>query len=290
MRMRSWLFVPADSERKFAKAQGIGADVLILDLEDSVAADHKAAARDGLSGWITPEPRDWAFFVRINPLDSGLTQDDLRAVIRPGLDGIVLPKANGGADVAHLADMIAPLEQAAGMSANSVKIMVIATETPAAVFALGSYAPAHPRLVAMTWGAEDLAAELGATSNRDENGILTTPYRMVRDLCLLGAAHAGVAAIETLHADFRDTDGFQQTGRAARRDGFVGRLAIHPAQVDVIHADFTPTDAQIALARRVVQAFADQPDVGTIGIDGKMYDMPHLKQAKRLLAGLPSSG
>ncbi|KQI69028.1 citrate lyase [Loktanella sp. 3ANDIMAR09] len=290
MRMRSWLFVPADSERKFAKAQGIGADVLILDLEDSVAAGHKAAARAGLSSWITPNPRDWAFFVRVNPLDSGLTQDDLRAVVRPGLDGVVLPKASGGTDVARLAEMITPLEQAAGMPPNSVRIMVIATETPAAVFALGSYAPAHPRLVAMTWGAEDLAAELGATSNRDAHGTLTTPYRMVRDLCLLGAANAGVAAIETLHADFRDADGFRQTGRAARRDGFVGRLAIHPAQVDAIHADFTPTDAQIALARRVVQAFADQPDVGTIGIDGKMYDMPHLKQAKRLLAGLPSSG
>ncbi|WP_249219071.1 CoA ester lyase [Loktanella sp. SALINAS62] len=287
--MRSWLFVPADSERKFTKAQGIGADVLILDLEDSVAPAQKAAARDALSQRITDAPalRDWAFFVRVNPFDTGLTQDDLRAVVRPGLDGIVLPKAAGGADVARLADMIAPLEQAAGMADGSVRIMVIATETPAALFALGSYAPAHPRLVALTWGAEDLAAEIGATSNRDDAGGFTAPYRMVRDLCLFAAAHAGVAAIETLHADFRDTDGFHATGRAARRDGFVGRLAIHPGQVAAIHADFTPTDTEIALARRIVQAFADQPDLGTIGIDGKMYDIPHLKQARRTLASLP---
>lgn len=288
MRLTSLLFVPADSERKFLKAQAIGADILILDLEDSVAPANKAAARDGLTGWIDAanHPRDWAFFVRVNPFDTGLTADDLAAVVRPGLDGIVLPKADGGQDVARLSDLIAPLEKVAGMAEGQVKVIVVATETAAAMFNLASYAPAHPRLAALTWGAEDLAAVVGSTANKDAAGNWTPPYEMTRSLCLFAAANAGVPALDTLYANFRDPQGLEAACATSRRDGFVGRLAIHPAQVEVINRAFAPSDDDIALARRVVAAFEANPDLGTIGIDGRMYDIPHLKQARRTLASL----
>jgi citrate lyase subunit beta/citryl-CoA lyase len=288
MKLTSLLFVPADSEKKFLKAQGVGADGLILDLEDSVAPTNKAAARDGLAGWIAAStgPRDWAFWVRVNPFDTGLTEDDLRAVIRPGLDGIVLPKSAGGADVARLSALIDPLEQAAGMEPGHVKILVVATETAAAMFNLASYAPAHPRLVGLTWGAEDLGAVIGATNNKDAAGNWTEPYQLARSLCLYAAANAGVAAIDTLYADFRNPDGLEASSRDARRDGFIGRLAIHPAQIEGINRAFAPSEADIALARRIVAAFEDNPGLGTIGIDGKMYDIPHLKTARRTLASI----
>lgn len=286
MRLTSLLFVPADARRKFDKAQGVGADALILDLEDSVAPAEKAAARAALGGWIDAArgPRPWSFWVRVNPFDSGLTQADLAAVVRPGLDGVMLPKAAGGADVARLAARLAPLEAAAGLPIGQVKILTVATETPGALFQLGSYAPAHPRLVGLTWGAEDLSAAVGATANRDDQGHWTEPYRLARSLCLFAAAHAGVAAIETLHADFRDAAGLTISSRAARRDGFTGRLAIHPAQVAPINAAFAPSAEEVALAQRIVAAFAAEPHRGTIGLDGKMYDIPHLKAARRTLA------
>lgn len=288
MKLTSLLFVPADSARKFARAQEIGADGLILDLEDSVAPPNKAAARDTLAGWIAAAtgPRDWRFWVRVNPFDSGLTEADLRAVVRPGLDGIVLPKANGGADVSRLADLIDPLERAAGMAPGQVKIIVVATETAAALFNLGSYAPAHPRLAALTWGAEDLGAVVGATANKEPDGNWTAPYQMARSLCLFAAANAGVPTLDTLYADFRDADGLEAACRISRRDGFIGRLAIHPAQVEGINRAFAPSDADLALARRIVAAFDADPGLGTIGIDGKMYDIPHLKQARRVLASV----
>ncbi len=284
----SWLFVPAESQRKFAKAQGIGADALILDLEDSVAPAAKAAARDGLGGWIDAStgPRDWQLWVRVNPFDTGLTADDLAAVVRPGLDGIVLPKAQGGADVARLSDLLDPLEAASGLAPGHVRILVIATETAAAMFNLASYAPAHPRLAGLTWGAEDLGAVLGVTANRDETGAWTEPFRLARSLCLYAAANAGVPAIDTLYADFRDSPGLEADCRRARRDGFAGRLAIHPAQVEGINRAFAPSDADIALAERIVAAFEADPGLGAIGIDGKMYDIPHLKTARRVLASL----
>jgi citrate lyase subunit beta/citryl-CoA lyase len=288
MRLTSLLFVPADSGKKFEKARGVGADGLILDLEDSVAPQNKAAARDGLSAWIDAAAgaRDWAFWVRVNPFDTGLTEDDLKAVVRPGLDGIVLPKANGGGDVARLAEMIDPLERAAGMAPGHVKIVVVATETAAAMFNLGSYAPAHPRLAALTWGAEDLGAVLGVTSNKDGVGAWTQPFELARSLCLYAAANAGVPALDTIYADFRDPQGLGANCLTSRRDGFVGRLAIHPAQVDVINRAFAPSEADVALARRIVAAFDDNPGLGTIGIDGKMYDIPHLKTARRTLASI----
>lgn len=288
MRLTALLFVPADSEKKFEKAKGIGADGLILDLEDSVAPDNKAAARDGLAAWIDAAngPRDWAFWVRVNPFDTGLTEADLKAIVRPGLDGIVLPKANGGQDVARLADLIAPLERETGMQPGEVKILVVATETAAAMFNLASYAPAHPRLAALTWGAEDLGAVVGATNNKDADGSWTQPYQLARSLCLFAAANAGVPALDTLYSDFRDAEGLGASCRTSRRDGFAGRLAIHPAQVAGIQQAFAPSEEDVALARQIVAAFEANPGLGTIGIDGKMYDIPHLKQARRTLASI----
>ena len=284
MRLTSLLFVPADSDRKFEKATTAGADVLILDLEDSVAPASKPAARKALAGRIAPGARDWGFWVRVNPLDSGLTGDDLKAVVRPGLDGIILPKAEGGADVETLSAMIAPLERASGMKPGAVRIIVVATENAGAMFNLASYAPAHPRLAALTWGAEDLSAVVGATENRDETGDWTHPFQLARSLCLFAAANAGVPAVDTIYADFRNDAGLAASARAARRDGFVGQMAIHPAQIGIINAAYAPSDEELALARQIVAAFDADPGLGAIGIGGKMYDIPHLKRARRILA------
>ncbi len=286
MRLRSLLFVPGDSARKLEKAKGTGADALILDLEDSVALAAKAEARAHVASMIDTAPRDWALFVRPNAADSGLFDTDLDAVVRPGLDALLIPKAEGGEDIAAIGAKLDALEAARGLALGSVKIAVVATETPRAVFGLASYTPPHPRLIALTWGAEDLGAAVGSTANRDESGGFTEPYRIVRSLCLFAAASAGVAPIDTLHADFRDLAGLAADCRAARRDGFVGRLAIHPDQVAVINAAFSPTEAEIAHARRIVDAFAANPGAGTLGLDGKMIDKPHLKAAQRLLAGI----
>lgn len=285
MRLRSLLFVPGDSEKKFAKARTIGADALILDLEDSVAPSMKEAARAQVAALLDDQSqRDWSFFVRVNPFDTGMTFDDLAAVVKPGLDGLLIPKANGAADIARIGDELDRLESAAGMTQGRVKIAVVATETPIAMFNLGSYTPPHPRLVALTWGAEDLAAAIGATGNKEEDGHWTDPYRLARSLCLYASASAGVAPIDTLYADFRNPDGLEADCRRARRDGFTGRIAIHPDQVDIINRCFSPSSAEIAEAQKIVDAFAANPDAGTLGIDGKMYDIPHLKAARRTLA------
>ncbi len=285
MRLRSLLFVPGDSEKKFARAAVCGADALILDLEDSVVPAQKAQARAKVAGLVAADtPRDWHCFVRINAFETGLALDDLAAVVAPGLDAVLLPKANGAADVVRLGHCLDALEVRAGMTRGSVKIAVVATETAAALFALGGYAPAHERLVGLTWGAEDLAAALGATANKEEGGAWGFPYRMARAQCLFAAAAAGVEAIDTLFADFRDTDGLVADCRASRRDGFTGRIAIHPDQVAPINACFSPSEADVALARRIVAAFAAEPDRGTVGIDGRMYDIPHLKSAEKTLA------
>lgn len=285
MRLRSLLFVPGDSERKFAKGRAAGADVLILDLEDAVAPSMKVAARGMVAEWLgEADAVDASLFVRVNPLDTGLTADDLAAVVRSGLAGILVPKANGAHDVATIAAMIDPLETAAGMAPGSVSIMVVSTETPQAMFALGSYTPPHPRLVGLTWGAEDLAAAIGATANKEADGQWTEPYRLARSLCLFAAASAGVVPVDTLYADFRDAAGLEADCRRARRDGFLGRIAIHPDQVETINRCFTPSAEEIAEARRIADAFAANPDAGTLGIDGKMVDIPHLKAALKTLA------
>ena len=289
MRLRSLLFVPGDSDRKFAKAAGVGADALILDLEDSVAPALKDAARAAAAEKIgDAAARDWSLFVRINPFDSGLSELDLSAIVRPGLDGVMLPKAEGADDVAAVAAALDRLEAAAGMAAGAVKVIVIATETPRALFTLASYTPPHPRLAGLTWGAEDLAAAVGATANRavdaDGQSHWTFPYQVARAAALFAASAAGIAPLDTLYADFRDGEGLARDCAAARRDGFVGRLAIHPDQVAIINAAFSPTEADIAQARKIVAAFAANPDAGTLGIDGKMVDIPHLKAAVRTLA------
>ena len=289
MTLRSLLFVPADSDRKFAKADACGADALILDLEASVASGRKAFARDAVKNRLGAARPEWMFLVRINPLETELAREDLAAVVRPGLDGIVLPKVNGYHDVEQVSRYIDDLEVAAGVASGHVKLLVVATET-AAMLGLAGYAASRAtpgsRLVAMTWGAEDLSAALGALTNKEPNGEWTFPYQLARAQCLFAAGAAGVVALETLYADYRDQDGLAESCRIARRDGFVGRLAIHPDQVATINACFTPSEADLAHARRVVAAFACQPDAGTVGLDGRMYDRPHLVAAKRTLASV----
>lgn len=286
MRLRSLLFVPADSERKFAKATTVGADALILDLEDSVAPGRKAFARDAVRQLLNDEARDWSFLVRINPFGTGLTLEDLAAVVRPGLDGILIPKVDGIEDVDLVSHYVDALEVAAGIAPGHVKLLVVATETPAAMISFHGYARRNRRLVAMTWGAEDLSAALGAITPREADGSWTFPYQVARAQCLFAAGAAGAAALETLYVDFKDQAGLAESCKLARRDGFVGRIAIHPDQIATINACFTPSDADIAHARRVVAAFAAQPDIGTVGIDGKMYDIPHLVAARRTLASV----
>lgn len=287
MKLRSLLFVPGDSERKFARARDCGADALILDLEDSVATARKAEARAlvaDLAG--RNDKRDWSFFVRVNALDTGLTVDDMAAVVKPGLDALLIPKANGALDLNRIGEDLDAIEARAGLPQGSVKFAVVATETPRAMFALGSYAPAHPRLVALTWGAEDLSAALGATDNREPDGAWTFPYEVARAQCLFAASAAEVAPIDTVFVDFRDIDGLERDCRRSRRDGFSGRLAIHPDQVAAINRAYTPTEAEIERARKIVAAFEANPGAGTLGLDGRMVDIPHLKAARKTLASM----
>lgn len=286
MKLRSLLFVPADSERKFAKANAIDSDALILDLEDSVAPGRKAFARGAVKELLGGGPRNWSFLVRINPFSTGLTLEDLVAVVRPGLDGILIPKVNGIEDVDLISHYVDVLEVATGVTPGHVKLLVVATETPAAMIGFNGYAAKHKRLVAMTWGGEDLSAALGALTPREADGSWTFPYQVARAQCLFAAGAAGAVALETLYVDFRNQQGLAESCKIARRDGFVGRIAIHPDQVATINACFTPSDADLAHARRVVAAFGAAPDVGTVGIDGKMYDIPHLVAAKRTLASV----
>lgn len=272
MRLRSMLFVPGDRPERMEKALGTGADALILDLEDSVTPAGKAQARDHVAAFLARPHAGVARWVRVNPLDSGMTADDLAAA--HGADGIVLPKSQSGEDVARLDAMLA------GVSA---RILPIATETPAAIFGLGSYAGCSPRLAGLTWGAEDLPAAIGAVSSRENDGSYTPPYEMIRALTLFGAHAAGVSPIETVYPDFRNLDGLERYCARAMRDGFTGMMAIHPAQVEVINRAFTPSDAAVAHARRVVAVFAENPGAGALQLDGKMIDAPHLKQAEALL-------
>ena len=285
--MRSLLFVPGDSPRKLDKARGAGADALILDLEDSVAPGAKAAARETVAAFLAQARSGQGgpkLFVRVNALDTGLTDLDLDAVMRAAPAGIMLPKAAGGADVSHLSVKLAVREAENDLPDGGTRILPIVTETPRSLFALGSLAGASPRLLAVAWGAEDLAADLGAETNRDAAGAYTDPYRLARSLTLFAAAAAGVDAVDTVFTDYRDLDGLAAECEMARRDGFSGKLAIHPDQVATINAAFTPTPEAIGKARAVVAAFAANPGAGVVGIDGRMVDRPHLRRAERLLA------
>ena len=284
--MRSLLFVPADSERKQAKGLTSGADALILDLEDSVALDGKARARDMGATFLAARPENAPqLYVRVNDFSTGLTEDDLRAVVPARPDGIMLPKSNGGQDVERLAAVLRVLEAEAGLPDGGIAILPIVTETAAGVLATASYAKVlSSRLAGLTWGAEDLAAVIGAHRNRDGAGRYTDVFRLARALTVLGAADAGVPAIDTVFVDFRDADGLRRECGEAERDGFTGKMAIHPDQVEIINAAFTPSADAIAAARAIVEAFAQAGNPGVIAMDGKMVDRPHLRGAERLLA------
>jgi len=286
---RSWLFAPGDSERKMTKAMEGEADIVLIDLEDAVAPDAKAAARPLVHDFIKAHPEQRArLWVRINPFDGPHTLADLAAVMPAHPGGIMLPKVYGRADVEKLDHCLSALEVANGIEEGSTPVIVLITETAEAMFHTGSYKGA-PRVVALTWGAEDLADSIGASSNRNDDGSYSFTYELARSLTVLGAATAGVTAIETISADFRDLEALKARAEKVRRDGFRGMMAIHPAQVPVINAAFTPTEAEIAEAQEIVDVFAANPGVGAIGWKGGMLDRPYLARAERLLrqAGKP---
>jgi len=287
MNLRSWLFIPADSEKKLSKVDETRADAFLLDMEDSVAPSRKQVAREMLPAFLKERPkqdRKHQLWVRINPLDSEHALSDLAAVVGAEPDGIMLPKANGPQDVVCLSNYLSALETASGVALGATRILPLVTETASASLTIHEYVNAQlPRVHGLTWGAEDLSAALGASSNKDENGEWAFTYKMVRAQTLLAARAMNVQAVDTLYVDFRDPEGLATSCKASRIEGFSGRLAIHPAQVEVINRCYMPTAEEVELAQQIVDAFDSQPGLGTIGIDGKMYDMPHLKQARRTL-------
>ena len=283
--LRSLLFVPGDSERKLAKAESSPADALILDLEDAVAPSRTAIARGMVLDYLkahTDRSRQ-QLWVRINPLTTPAALLDL-VIVAGTPDGLMLPKVDSAADVIRLGHMLDALEAREGVAAGRIGILPVATETAAALFTLGSYAGCTLRLAGLTWGAEDIAAALGASTNRGVDGEYDTVYQLARSLCLAGAVAAGVQPIDTIWSNFADAPGLVEDARRGRQRGFTGKMAIHPAQVEPINAAFSPSDEELAWSRRVVEAFDANPGLGTVGLDGKMLDMPHLKQARRLLA------
>ena len=285
MLLRSMLFIPGDSEKKLAKAAGVKADAIIIDLEDSVAAGRKDAARQLTLDFLkSAASRTSKLFVRINPLDTDAPKKDLAAVIAGRPDGIVFPKAAGAAPVEAIAKELDALEKQHGLAAESTPILAIAAETAMGVLTVGEYAKAKPaRLIGLSWGPWDLAADLGAATNRDADGAFGFTYRMAMAMTLLGAKAAGVLAIDTPHTDFRDEQGLLALCKTIRRDGWNGKFAIHPAQVDIINEGFRPSAEEIAHAERVIKAFHGLTD-GVASLDGVMLDLPHLKQARNVLA------
>jgi citrate lyase subunit beta/citryl-CoA lyase len=285
--MRSFLFIPGDSPKKLDKGLGSGADALLLDLEDSISPQNKAAARATALAFLKEAATTKArprLYVRINGLATGLADDDLDAAVAGRSDGVLLPKAEGGAAVIHCDAKLTAREAIHGLPDGALDILAIATETAAALFLAGTYAGASRRLKGITWGAEDLSAELGAEANRDRDGHFLAPYQLARTLCLAGAAAAQVQAIDTVYVDFRNDSGLRRECEEARRDGFTGKMAIHPAQVAAINDAFTPTAEAVKRAQAVIAAFAASPGAGTVGIGGVMYDRPHLERARQLLA------
>ena len=279
--IRSFLFVPGDSERKLEKAAGAGADALIVDLEDSVTAEARPAARELARDYLEGKDKVW---VRINPADSKDALSDLQAVMPSAPAGIVLPKPRSADDAMRLAMTLDELESTHGIAAGATKILPLCTERPRALFSLDSYVGATPRLAGLSWGAEDLSAALGAKTNRDADGNWLPPYELARSLCLLAAAAAEVPAFDTVFTDFRDTDGLARYAANAARDGFAGMLAIHPAQVETINNAFSPTVGEIERAERIVALFEGNPGAGVLGMEGEMIDRPHLVQARRIIA------
>lgn len=288
MIIRSWLFVPGDSERKLEKGRENPADALILDLEDSVANDRQAIAREMVCAFLNanPDRSRQQLWVRINPLDTELALPDLAAVMPGAPDGICLPKVSSAAEVNRLGNFLSALEAREGRSPGATKILCVATETAASLLTFHTYLDGvSDRLSAMTWGGEDLAAALGASDNRNPaSGEYDDPYLMAKSLCLATARAIGAQPVGVVFVDFRDLAALEAECLRDRRAGFVGKIAIHPAQAEVINRAFTPSDEEVAYARRVVELFESNPGLGTIGLDGKMLDMPHLKQARNLLA------
>lgn len=286
-RMRSWLFAPGDSEKKMGKAEGGNADIVLLDLEDSVAPENKPAARQMVAEQIIASANKARLWVRINPIAGHDCIADLATIIPAQPGGVFLPKAEGAADITQLHHYLTALEAANGIPLGRTLIAALVTETAAAMFRTGDYVGTYPgreRLVAMSWGAEDLSSALGAREQRGPDGEYSHTYEMARSLCLIGAAAAGVAAIETVQPEFRDLDALAARARRVRAQGFAGMLAIHPAQVDPINEAFTPSAEELSHARAVVAAFAEHPGAGVVALDGAMLDRPHLALAQRLLA------
>lgn len=290
--MRSLLFVPGDSEKKLEKGLSSEADVLLIDLEDSVSADHKETARKIAADFLAanrhcPSPR---LFVRINDLASGFADDDLAAVMPATPLGILLPKSNSGKDVTRLSVKLNVHEARAGIAEGSTQILAIITETAIGTLSAASYLAASERLIGLSWGAEDLSAAIGARTPRDDTGRYTDVFRLARAVTILGASAAEVAAIDTVYINYRDEEGLLRECEQAERDGFTGKLAIHPAQIPIINRTFTPSAAALAHATRIVEAFAENPSAGVIGIDGQMFDRPHLRRAQLLLNRARSTG
>jgi len=280
---RSWLFAPGDSEKKMTKAMEGTADIVLIDLEDAVAPENKETARGMVHEFIkaNPQQRD-RLWVRINPFDGPYTLGDLAAIMPAHPGGIMLPKVYGRADVEKLDHCLSTLEAVNGIDEGSTRVIVLITETAEAMFHTGDYKDA-PRVVALTWGAEDLADSIGASSNKNADGSYSFTYELARSLTVLGAATAGVTAIETISADFKDLEALRKRAEGVRRDGYRGMLAIHPAQIDVINTAFTPTEQEIADAQEIVDIFAANPGVGAIGYKGGMLDRPYLSRAQQLL-------
>jgi citrate lyase subunit beta / citryl-CoA lyase len=292
--LRSMLFIPGDSEKKLSKVDACGADAVILDLEDSVAPENKPLARQMVPAFMTERPRGTRkiqLWVRVNPFDTGLTLADLAAVVPAAPDGIMQPKTNDPECLRRMSYYLDALETAHGIEPGSIKILPVATETAIAPFHLGAFATAGlDRLMGLTWGAEDLSAAIGASTNLDSSGEWSFTYKMARSLTLLAAHASAVQALDTLFVDFKDDAGLRASCRAARAEGFTGRIAIHPAQVVGINESFMPSAEEIAHAQRVLDAFASNPGAGTVGLDGKMIDIPHQKQAQRVLAQAKAFG
>jgi len=291
--MRSMLFVPADSERKMARSLESPADALILDLEDSVAAERRPVAREMTVAFIADARTKGAkaqLWVRINPLDGADWEADLAGVMAAAPDGVILPKPSSGADVHTLSIALSNAETRHGLKSGKTRILPIVTETPISVLQLHTYVGVSSRIAALSWGAEDLGAVIGSLANRDEAGDFTSPYRLVRDLCLITASAAGAQPMDTVYVDFRNDKGLEAETRIAKRDGFTGKMAIHPGQVATINAVFTPSVEEIEHAQKVADAFASSPGAGVASLDGKMIDMPHLKLAQRVLAQAKAAG
>jgi citrate lyase subunit beta/citryl-CoA lyase len=285
--MRSLLFVPADSERKLGKALSTGADALIVDLEDSVAAERKPVAREMAKAFLTsakaPEGRRPRLYVRINSLETSFWSADLDGVMSAGPDGIMLPKPKSGEDVHRLSIALHHAEERAGLAPGSTRMIAIATERPAAILNMATFIDASTRLEGLTWGAEDLSAEMGVAATRETDGTFTSPFRLARDLTLFTALAAGAQPIDTVFVNFRDSAGIEREAAIAARDGFTGKLAIHPDQVAPINAAFTPSEQEVARARQIVDLFAAAPEAGVISLGGEMLDRPHLTRAERTL-------